>query len=246
MSNQAGTSSSSPLSSFSAAPQQHTESTGSITPLVSATQRLNALYALTTGESTALLPPRSTPSGEATPTATGMWMGSATRRLSSIESQLAHIVSGDRALRRFLHDWQKTSSLLNLGFYAADVNASTMAYDAQLALCLEMEPDLVKALADLQEVQELNRRNVVDARALDQCEKLAPRLVNLLNLDAEEEKAFANRQKRAWQIVERYHSFINTLSQLFITLDQQLAHLESAVAKEERRRDDRPAPVLPI
>ncbi|KAN0063489.1 hypothetical protein ACQY0O_003936 [Thecaphora frezii] len=132
-----------------------------MTPLLSATQRLQLLYALTTGDAA----PTSTASCSA-PKSEDRDRDSVLRRLASLQSQLLQVVSSDRGLKRFINDWSKNSSLLGLGYNPPSVNALTIPYDAQLALCLEMEPDLSRSLAQLEEIQQLEARNVLDSKSL--------------------------------------------------------------------------------
>ncbi|BEJ15309.1 hypothetical protein CspHIS471_0410760 [Cutaneotrichosporon sp. HIS471] len=115
---------------------------------------------------------------------------------------------------------------------------------AKVAMVLEAREDLADAERGLREIALLESRGVAGAGSLEDIVALAPALNTGYSDLASRKRTLAETRAEVASLVGRYTDFTTTVSDLFVTLHDQISALEAAVARAERRRANEKARIF--
>ncbi|KLT39403.1 hypothetical protein CC85DRAFT_288597 [Cutaneotrichosporon oleaginosum] len=107
---------------------------------------------------------------------------------------------------------------------------------AKAAMVIEARDDLADAERGLREIALLEGRGIAGAGCLEDIVALAPALETGRTQLIARKRMLAETRADVASLVERYTEFTSTVSELFVTLHDQVSALEEAVARAERRR----------
>lgn len=113
------------------------------------------------------------------------------------------------------------------------------------ALLQEMGPDIRAADRDLRDIDNLEKKGVTGAGRLEEYEPLLPRLATLLKDHKEDTLKYQALESRLSDVLERYTTHVDALSELFVEWNDVLDYTEDQIIKLERAKADRADMGLP-
>jgi len=162
------------------------------------------------------------------------------RRAEDIQSKLDHIVDTNDGLRKFIDRYDQHAQILTPSFALSGLpdppQYASMTSEELDVFLEDMEPEIRSADRDLREIEILEKRGVLGAGKLPECETLLPRLQELQKAHEEDLKLASQLEARVATVLERYATRIDALSELFVEWNDTLTVAESKITRLERER----------
>ncbi|KAF9006172.1 hypothetical protein BDQ17DRAFT_1389735 [Cyathus striatus] len=152
------------------------------------------------------------------------------RLVEDLQRRLNAIVEGNEGLKKFMdhsHDQYLTPAFALSGILPEPPTFIT-----------EMEPDIRAADRDMREIEILEKKGITEAGRLTDYEVLQPRLSKLLDAHHEDLELATALEKRIASLVDRHATYVDTLSELFVTWDDTVTEAEHKVMIIERDREE--------
>ncbi|KAI0785188.1 hypothetical protein C8Q75DRAFT_723130 [Abortiporus biennis] len=167
------------------------------------------------------------------------------RGVEELQRRLNTIVQGNEGLRRFTENYEQHAHLLTPSFaLSGTIPTAAPAYEnmngSELeAFIAEMETDIRGADRDLREIEMLEKKNVTGAGKLAEYEQLQPRLEKLVEEHRKDLELAKSLEGRIAQLMDRYATNVDTLSELFVAWDEGIQDAEDELSRLERDKEER-------
>ncbi|KAI9096168.1 hypothetical protein DFS34DRAFT_594690 [Phlyctochytrium arcticum] len=164
--------------------------------------------------------------------------GSLLRSVAGIYERLRQIASERRNIGEFYQNYANIEKFLSIE--QEKIINTSLDLSTKRDIVLASEEDLRLSATQLKEVQNLS--SIIEAepfRGKSNVGKLIPTLSTAEVRYGETRRTVEQMQDQLSQILRNYSQFINTLSDLFIWYEEQIATLEQRVVQEEQARATR-------
>ncbi|OAV93100.1 hypothetical protein PTTG_27431 [Puccinia triticina 1-1 BBBD Race 1] len=156
-------------------------------------------------------------------------------RLERLLGQLSTILDSkpNEAIRRFVQSYDLNEPLLHLpNPLSANKEASTLSISEKASLVFEAEPEIVQLERDLREIELLDTRGFVGAGKLADGDWSAEELATTVAGPLQESTTKIDElEQTATTLLSSYDSYVNALSEIFVSWDSILTTLEEDIHK---------------
>ncbi|KLO19679.1 hypothetical protein SCHPADRAFT_843164, partial [Schizopora paradoxa] len=164
------------------------------------------------------------------------------RGAEELHGKLDEAVQANDGLRKFMDRYDRHADLLTPSFALSGIASpsihSSLSEEELNALLAEMEPELKAADRDLRDIDVLEKRGVLGAGKLADYKELIPRLEALRSAQKEDLRQATDLEKRIADVLRRYTTRVDALSELFVEWNDVLSSAEDKVSRLERERAD--------
>ncbi|KAH8114231.1 hypothetical protein DFH11DRAFT_256471 [Phellopilus nigrolimitatus] len=164
-------------------------------------------------------------------------------KAEEIQKRLDGIVQSNDGLKKFLDRYDQHAQILTPAFALSGASAppsySSMSSEEFDAFVAEMEPEIRAADRDLREIDILEKRGVLGAGKLADYEALTPRLDALKKAHEEDLTTAVDLERRIADVLKRYTTRIDALSELFVEWNDVLTATEDKIARLEREKAEK-------
>lgn len=163
------------------------------------------------------------------------------KRAEELQKQMEGIANANEGLKKFMDRYDTYAPYLTPSFALSGITPQTpFLTSSELdALLSEMELDIRSAGRDLQEIEELEKRGVMGAEKLRDCERLRGRLEALVNRHEEDLEKTKELEDKIARLLERHATKVDSLSELFVSWNDVITEGEDKAGKAEREKEER-------
>ncbi|KAA1067836.1 hypothetical protein PGT21_016463 [Puccinia graminis f. sp. tritici] len=156
-------------------------------------------------------------------------------RLERVLGQLTTILGTkpNEAIRRFVQSYDLNEPLLHLpNPLSSNKEAEPLSISEKASLVFEADAEIVQLERDLREIELLDNRGFVGAGKLADGDWSEEELVTSVIGPLQESKTTIDElEQRATTLMSRYDSYVNSLSEIFVSWDSILTTLEEDIHK---------------
>ncbi|EIW72126.1 hypothetical protein TREMEDRAFT_58282 [Tremella mesenterica DSM 1558] len=163
---------------------------------------------------------------------------SLTRRIKDVMDVLERTGGHDDGIKRLLDGYDQYLPLLQPGSEAINSDSESLPDHTKLIIVLEASEDIKESERGLREIDLLISKGVDGSGELQKILPLKPEIVNAQKSSISRMEELRKVREEVNNLLRRYSTYTNTVSEMFIELHNRTQTLEDAVTRLERKKKE--------
>ncbi|RXK40566.1 hypothetical protein M231_02218 [Tremella mesenterica] len=163
---------------------------------------------------------------------------SLTRRIKDVMDVLERTGGQDDGIKRLLDGYDQYLPLLQPGSETINSDSESLPDHTKLIMVLEASEDIKQAERGLREIDLLISKGVDGSGELEKMLPLKPEIVNAQKSSISRMEELRKVREEVNNLLRRYSTYTNTVSEMFIELHNRTQTLEDAVTRLERKKKE--------